>query len=201
MNVGTIVEADYDQGAAGALTPKRSGRLRARGRLLGEVENTFHRDPEGGRLPSVFAGEILKYEAPGGRSLRPVSARTPQIPRCRPRGWQISAVDDPAARVRALLAARCLACAAESVREGWRSSNGARCRPGRGLLVETFPRAAKILPRLLSAFEGRRCAPDTWHVADAPAGAGASSSTRFRRNEYALAVGAWAMSYLRSRAR
>ena len=152
------------------------------GRLLGEVEEYFIETLTPGDT-FVFAGEVLSYEALVEDEVYVSRSQRRRSEGAVLRGRQVSALDlSGRPRARHPRRPRQLARAARS---GARMAGDpgmalAACRGTRELLVETFPRAAQVLPRLLSV-RGPARAPDARHAADAAAGARAHAPARLRR--------------------
>ena len=193
MNVGTIVEADMLKVRL-VRSRNRSAFIPRGGRLLGQVEEYFIEMLSVGDT-FVFAGEILKYEAlvEDQVYVSRSNATDPKVPSYEGGKFPLSTY--LASRVRALLAdPKAWRALPTQVREWLEIQNWRSMLPKPGdLLVETFPRAAKSLPSLLSV-RGPPRASDARHVAHAPPGARRPQPLGFVANEYALAV--WGLSDL-----
>ena len=184
LNVGTIVEAAMvrvrlARRQGGALKPSA---VRAAGRVLGEVEEYFIETAGAGRHLRVRRrSAALRGLARDRRHRHP--QRTRRSPRCRPmtaassRSRPIS----PTACGSCLPTARQWARLPDQVSDWLRIQSEVSVVPGPDeILVETFPRGAKALSRLLSV-RGTARPSEPRHAAHAAARARPCPAARFRR--------------------
>ncbi len=184
LNVGTIVEEPMLKvrlvrsraRGSGATGPIARG-----GRMLGEIEEYFIEGLVSGDT-FVFGGEVVRYEALVEDEVYVSRANTSDAKVPSYMGGKFPLSTYLAERVRKLLADKGAWRGLPDQVRDWLSlqADFSRVPGSRELVVETFPRGNRALPRLLSV---RRAAgaPDTRHAADAAAGAGSGAAARVRR--------------------